>query len=132
MTTDKTVKLNNVSIFWSKHNRVDDYSGKYQMDVVVNDAQAERLGELGVSIKNKGDDRGNFITVKSKFPIPVVDTNGNDLSEESIGNGTKAVLTILAKPWKFAGKQGVSTYPKFVQITDLVAYAGGSSVDEEL
>ena len=128
-----TLKLNDVTLFWSKHSKLDELSGKYQVELAkLNPAQVARLKELGISLKNKGDDRGDFVKVASKFPIAMLDSDGNDLSETAIGNGSKAAVYCYADPYSVGSNKGVAMRISRVYVQDLVGYSAPSSVDEEL
>lgn len=127
-----TLKLNDVTLFWSKHSKLDELSGKYQVELAkLNDKQVARLKELGIPLKNKGDDRGDFIKVASKFPITMFDSDGNDLSETAIGNGSTASVYCYADPYKVGTNSGVAMRINRVYVQDLIGYSDGA-VDEEL
>ena len=76
--------------YWSKLNKKDEYSDKYQMDIGnLSEETKELLKENGVKVKNKEDDRGDFITARSKFSVPVMDSDKKTFNAETlIGNGS--------------------------------------------
>ncbi len=122
--------------YWSKLNKKDEYSDKYQMDIGnLSEETKELLKENGVKVKNKEDDRGDFITARSKFSVPVMDSNKKTFNAETlIGNGS-SVKTRVAfnKSHPMVDKYGTSLYLNKVQVVDLVKYGNeDSDFDEEL
>jgi hypothetical protein len=110
--------------FWAQLDQINSYSGKYQVDVSNLSAPAvEALQERGIAVKNKGDDRGFFITCKSKFPIEAADTTGETLQGVQLGNGSGVTAVISSYEWTSPqGKKGVSPNLKKLVVTDLVIY----------
>jgi hypothetical protein len=110
--------------FWAQLDQINSYSGKYQVDVSNLSAPAvEALQERGIAVKNKGDDRGFFITCKSKFPIEAAGTTGETLQGVKIGNGSGVTAVISSYEWTSPqGKKGVSPNLKKLVVTDLVIY----------
>ena len=110
--------------FWAQLQQVNQYSNKYQVDVSnLSKPAIEALQELGITVKNKGDDRGFFITCKSKFPIEAADKSGEDISGIKVGNGSGITAVISPYSWTSPqGKKGVSPNLKKLVVTDLVVY----------
>jgi ATP phosphoribosyltransferase len=72
-------------------------SGKYQVDVSKLSSKAvEVLSSMGIAVRNKGDDRGNYVTVKSNNPIKPVFSATDEVYSSLIGNGSKAKVRQLA------------------------------------
>ena len=128
--SDNVVKLK-ATVFWSFHQRVNEMSGKYMMDLGnLSDAAVEALEAIGVEVRDS-EDKGKFITCKSSKPIRVYDTDGDEINEE-IGNGSKAKAIIGVYDWKYKNKSGKSPSIKKIVITDLVEYSGGSvNIDDD-
>ncbi len=93
----------------------------------------------GLTIKNKGDDRGDFVTIKRKVkrkdgnenaaPI-VVDAQKRPLGiDVLIGNGSIVNVLYSTYDWEFKGRKGTSADLKSVQVTDLVPYESGPQED---
>ena len=121
--------------YWAQLDQINQYSGKYQVDVSNLSANAvEALQERGISVKNKGDDRGFFITCKSKFPIEAADTTGESLQGVKIGNGSGITAVISSYEWTSPqGRKGVSPNLKKLVITDLKIYEkGGEDTNVDL
>lgn len=128
-------KFTDVTLYWANLSERNSMSGKYQVDIGnLSDAQVEKLEDLGVNVRNKGNDADNFITAKSaNYEIKAYDTNGNEIKGVMIGNGTKATILFDTYSWKNpAGKKGVSVSLKKLVITDLVAYDANEALEEEV
>jgi hypothetical protein len=124
------VKFNDVTLYWAFLTEKNDLSDKYQVDLCnLNDAQVEKLEDLGLVVRNKGDDRGNFLTAKSsKYPITPYTTSGDEIHEK-VANGSKASVLFDTYEWNFKNKTGVSMGIKKLIVTDLIAYE--AEVSEE-
>jgi hypothetical protein len=120
------------TIYWPFMSRVNDMSGKYQVDLAqLSDKAVEALEMAGLSVANKGDDRGNYITVKSTYPIEP-DFKGDKVDAGLIGNGTKATVAVGSYDWEFRGKKGRSPSIKKMLITEVVTYADGETEEFDL
>ena len=63
------------TLYWAQTNQVNDLSGKYQVNLgQLSEKAVEALTANGIDVKNKGDEQGYFITVKSANPIKVLKT----------------------------------------------------------
>lgn len=120
-------------IYWGFFDRKNDMSGKYQVDLCnLSPKAVAALEELGLKVRNKGDEKGDFITVKSNNPIhlnfkPDVDPVDPDM----VGNGTKANVSLSYYDWNFNGKKGRSPSLKKLLVTELNVFEGkgGESFD---
>lgn len=120
------VKMSNVTLFWAFVARQNEMSGKYQVDISqLTQKQVEGLSAMGVSVANKGDDRGFYVTCKSEYPIDVYDTEGSVVRGDTVGNGSKANIVVTPYEWTFKGKKGVSLGINKVVITELNEYSSG-------
>lgn len=127
-------KFVDVTLYWPFLYERNNLSNKFQVDISgLSDAQVEKLEDLGLTVRNKGDERDNFLTAKSsKFEIKPYDKNGTELKGVTIGNGSKATILFDTFSWKNpAGKSGVSMSIKKLIVTDLVEYAKESDAEEE-
>jgi hypothetical protein len=118
----------NCELYWGFFDRTNEMSGKYQVDICnLSDKAVEALEELGLQVRNKGDEKGNFITVKSSNPIKVFfDRDIDEASPDMVGNGSKAKAAISFYDWSFRGKKGRSPSLKKLVVTDLQVYEGGN------
>ena len=102
------------------------------MDVADLDKKAlDSIKKDGLSIKNKGDERGDFITIKRKVrrkdgslnrAPDLVDGQKRTMTNTLIGNGSKVNVHYTTYEWEFKGRQGVSADLRAVQVTELVPY----------
>ena len=110
-------------LHWPFLSRKNEMSNKFQVDVgQLSEAAVNALGMMGLSVKNKGDERGSFITCGSQFAIPAYNTDGQEIDGEVVGNGTKAKVAVGFFDWNFKGKEGRSPAIRRLVVTDLVKY----------
>tara|TARA_R110000822_G_scaffold1244_8_gene5580 strand:+ start:1824 stop:2324 length:501 start_codon:yes stop_codon:yes gene_type:complete len=104
----------------------------WSLDLVLTPETLAIVQAEGLNVKNKGDDRGDFVSLKrkvlkkdgSKKDAPsVTDSklntwNGNTL----IGNGSEVNVKIQCFDYTYAGKSGRSADLVAVQVVNLVEY----------
>ena len=123
----KPVKIKGTA-FWASTKKVNQMSGKYQIDVSeLSEAAVKALEGMGITALHK-DAQGFYITCKSNHEIFVVDEDGDRVTDD-IGNGSKVVCLIAPYEWKFKNKKGVSPSLKKLVITELVKYESKGTVD---
>ena len=111
-------------IYWGFFDRTNEYSNKYQVDLCKLSPKAvAALEELGINVRNKGDDRGDFITVKSNNPIHV-DFKADPVDVGMLGNGSKANAALSYYDWDYRGKKGRSPSLKKLLVTEVEVYEG--------
>ena len=110
-----------------------DSDGVWTIDVGnLDDLNKKKAQKDGLTVKNKGDEKEDFVTIKRKVRNAkgslnrqpnVVDANKRLITETMIGNGSK--VNVLYEPfeWNFGGKTGVSADLRAVQVTELVPYS---------
>jgi hypothetical protein len=131
-------KLKDVTIYWANLYDRNKMSNKFQVDLsCLSDSDVEALEDMGVAVRNKGNEQENFVTAKSaKYEIRPYDTKGTELKDVKIGNGSKADVLVSTYEWKSpAGKKGVSVSIKKLIITDLLEYVpdmAGEAEEEEV
>ena len=111
-----------------------DSDGTWSIDVGNLDADNKALAEKdGLTIKNKGDDRGDFVSIKRNVKRKdgnlnsapeVLDAQKRTMMNTLIGNGSKVNVLYTTYEWKYKGSAGVSADLKKVQVIDLVPYQG--------
>ena len=129
----KPVKVR-AEVQWCFHNKPNEMSGKYQLDLCnLSDAAVKAIETLGLDVRKREDkpETGFFITAKSSQPIRVYDTKGTDLSNVSIGNGSKAVVVLSSYEWKWKNKAGRSATIKKLVIEELHAYEAEGNEDDD-
>lgn len=119
---------------WCNLTKVNDMSGKYQLDICNLSEQAiNALKEVGAQVRQRDDkpEKGYFITAKSNYEIPATDSNGTEI-KEPVGNGSKGHVVIQPYAWSFRGKSGIGLGASKVVVTSLVHYEDGSeTIDSE-
>ena len=117
-----------------------DSDGVWSIDVGNLDKKNADIAKAdGLSIKNKNDDRGDFVTVKRKVrrkdgnmnkPPEVVDAGKRNMSGTLIGNGSEVNVLYTTYEWEFKGRSGVSADLRAVQVTNLVPYNTDADAEE--
>lgn len=104
----------------------------WSIQVEVNDDNRSIIEEAGLSVANKGDDRGDFVTIKRKVlkkdgtqrQAPIVkDSQNNNWDGKLIANGSTVNVKALPFDWSYAGKSGVSADLAAVQVVDFIEYS---------
>tara|TARA_R100000008_G_scaffold63740_1_gene40905 strand:+ start:1300 stop:1785 length:486 start_codon:yes stop_codon:yes gene_type:complete len=117
-----------------------DSDGVWSIDVGNLDKKNIEIAKAdGLSIKNKGDDRGDFVTVKRKVrrkdgsmnkAPEVVDAQKRNMIGTLIGNGSEVNVLYTTYEWEFKGRSGISADLRAVQVTNLVPYNVDADADE--
>ncbi len=134
MAAQKETAIISGKAFWTKLNRKDEYSDKYQLDVGdLSEKSKEVLTSHGVKLKNKNDDRGEFITARTQYLVPVIDSDKKVIDSDTlIGNGSSVRVKVdFNKTHPFVEKYGTSMYLKKVQVTELVEYGKDDFDDDD-
>ena len=134
MAAQKETAIISGKAFWTKLNRKDEYSDKYQLDVGdLSEKSKEVLTSHGVKLKNKNDDRGEFITARTQYIVPVMDSDKKVIDKDTlIGNGSSVRVKVdFNKTHPFVEKYGTSMYLKKVQVTELVEYGKDDFDDDD-
>jgi hypothetical protein len=106
--------------------------GIWSIDVCNLDARNKKIAKAdGLNVKNKGDERGDFIHFLRKaklkdgsFNTPpiIIDSQKNVLSETNIGNGSLVNVAYSKYEYEFLKYKGVAADLLSVQVLDLVPY----------
>ena len=116
--------------FWAQTDKINDMSGKYQVNIgKLSDRAVEALEANGIDVKNKGDDQGNFITVKSANPIKIQDSDGLPLVA-NVGNGSTGRAVIGFYDWTYKSKSGRSPSLNRMIVDDLIEYGDAAAIDD--
>ena len=119
--------------YWAKLSTPDQMSEKYQMDVCnLSDITIASLKKHGVKPKNRDDERGEFITARSKFDVPVINSDKEGMNGTLIGNGSDVKVKIsFNKDHQMVSQYGTSMYLNKVMVTNLVDYQKDTDFDTE-
>lgn len=112
------------------------YEPVYSVDVCLDEDTKSLVESLGLTVQNKGDDRGDFVKIKRKVykrdgserPSPIVkDSQNNNWDGSLIGNGSMVNVKFATYEWEYNKKKGVASDLMALQVVDLVEY--GDSKD---
>ena len=131
------------SAYWASivsPNTTFDSDGVWSIDVGNLDKKNIEVAKNdGLEIKNKGDDRGDFVTVKRKVrrkdggmnkAPEVKDAQKRTMINTLIGNGSEVNVLYSTYEWEFKGRSGVSADLRAIQVTNLVPYNTDADADE--
>ena len=91
----------------------------------------ETIKKDGLTVKNKGDDRGDFVTVKRRVrrkdgslnrAPDLVHGQKRTMTQTLIGNGSEVNVHYTTYEWEFKGRAGVSADLRAVQVVNLIPY----------
>ena len=109
-----------------------DSDGVWTVDVANLDKKnLDMVKKDGLTVKNKGDDRGDFVTVKRKVrrkdgslnrAPDLVDGQKRTMTNTLIGNGSKVNVHYTTYEGEFKGRAGVSADLRAVQVVELIPY----------
>ena len=123
------------TVYWANLSSKNAMSGKYQFDLGnLSSAAVNALEERGMKPRNKGDEKEDFITIKSKHPIRAFNTSGDEIGC-LVGNGSTAAVVVGYYNWNnpTTSKPGRSPSCQKLVITDLNEYTEeGGGVDFDL
>ena len=103
----------------------------WSIQVEVDDNNRAVIEGANLPINNKGDDRGDFVTIKRKVlradgsqrAAPFIkDSQINTWNGKLIANGSTVNVKAVPYDWNYAGKSGVSADLSAVQVVDFIEY----------
>mgnify|MGYP003628324920 FL=1 len=108
-----------------------DSDGVYSIDVSL-DAKNKKIAETdGLTIKNKGDDRGDFVSIKRNVrrkngdfntKPTLMDSQKRNMKDTLIGNGSEVSVLYSTYQWEFKGRSGTNADLRAIQVTNLIPY----------
>ena len=110
----------------------------WQIDLALDSKAKKEAIDLGLTVKNKSDDRGDFVTIKRKVknksgnensPPMLKDSEKRDIRGTLVGNGSDVNVLFKVYDWEYAGKKGKGSDLQAVQVTNLVEYSEGEDFD---
>ena len=109
-----------------------DSDGVWSVDICnLDEKSLATVKNDGLILKNKGDERGDFVTIKRKVmrkdgterKAPIVkDSQNNMWDDKLIANGSLVNVKAIPYEWNYAGKSGVSADLAAVQVVDFIEY----------
>jgi hypothetical protein len=121
-----TEKVLRGQAYWACIRKPNDMSGKLQMDIGNLDKASQALcSSHDIPLKDKGDDRGKFITLKGnpEYLPRVTDSQNNQIPEPvSLGNGSKVKVPFKPYEWNFKGTTGWSVGLNSIMVVEMVHF----------
>jgi hypothetical protein len=146
MSNQPTTNIN-CKLYWPKLTVTDD-SGKYSVDLAgLSDSAVAWFEDSGIKVNNKGDDRGNYITCRSKNKMRAFNIDRSEISLKGrtplssdddpesgsiVANGSTATCLVGYYDWEYKGKKGRSPSLKRMVISDLIEYAPEMNLEDAL
>jgi hypothetical protein len=124
------------TVMWCNHNKVNEMSSKYQLELTnLSDNAVKALEGIGLEVRKREDkpEKGFYITCKSVRQMDkIFDKTGASLIDVAIGNGSTGTAVVGTYDWSFKNKKGLSASLIKMTIDNLVAYdAEDTPVTEE-
>jgi stalled ribosome alternative rescue factor ArfA len=124
------------TVMWCNHNKVNEMSEKYQLELTnLSDNAVKALEDIGLEVRKREDkpEKGFYITCKSVRQMDkIFDKTGASLIDVAIGNGSTGTAVVGTYEWAFKNKKGLSASLIKMTIDNLVAYdAEDTPVTEE-
>ncbi len=118
-----------------------DSDGVWSIDVCNLDKKnLDIVKKDGLTVKNKGDDRGDFVTVKRKVrnqksgelnrAPTVVDAQKRTMMNTAVGNGSVVNVKYNPFDWDFGGRKGIGANLNAVQVIDLIPYSSDNDGED--
>lgn len=133
-------------LFWPNLTHKNELAGKYTVDLaLLSDEAVTALEDMGVNVNNKGDDRGYYITCKSKNKYRAFNPDGSELlikgrtpTDEDddpemgvvVANGSEAKCLVTYYDWEYMKKKGRSPSLRRMVISNVVEYAPDFDLEE--
>ena len=114
-------------LFWTRdmnnfNTKFNPDNTKYQCTIGnISDADAKKLESLGIKIKQK-DTQGKFIVGKSVYVFKPVDTKGQPVEIDGLGNGTKVTAEVSSYEHRMSPVHGMAPSIKKLTVTEIVTY----------
>tara|TARA_R110000751_G_scaffold46569_1_gene104666 strand:- start:1938 stop:2396 length:459 start_codon:yes stop_codon:yes gene_type:complete len=110
----------------------------WSIDLAIDSDNRKKAIDSGLAVKNKDDERGDFITFKRKVtsksgntnnPPSLKDSQKRDIKGTLVGNGSDVNVLYKTYEWSYAGKSGIGADLQAVQVINLVEYLEGEDFD---
>ena len=124
------------TVMWCNHNKVNEMSSKYQLELTnLSENAVKALEGIGLEVRKREDkpEKGFYITCKSVRQMDkIFDKTGASLIDVAIGNGSTGTAVVGTYDWSFKNKKGLSASLIKMTLDNLVAYdAEDTPVTEE-
>lgn len=109
------------------------FDPQWQIDVTLDADNKAIVESAGLKVKNKGDDRGDFVSLKRKVTRAsgesnqaptLIDRQNRPMTPVLIGNGSDVNVKFKAFEYNNSFGKGISADLQSVQVVNLVEYEG--------
>ena len=115
------------------------YEPCWTIDVTLDEENYKKVIADGVPVKNKSDERGNFVTIKRKvdgkngpkLAPELVDAQRQPMFNTLIGNGSDVNVLYRPYDWNHEKRSGRSADLQKVQVVNLIVYEPKDSQEPE-
>jgi|TARA_R110000822_G_scaffold95839_4_gene218692 hypothetical protein len=115
------------------------YEPCWTIDVTLDEENYKKVIADGVPVKNKSDERGNFVTIKRKLDgkhgpntaPELVDAQRQPMFNTLIGNGSDVNVLYRPYDWNHEKRSGRSADLQKVQVVNLIVYEPKDSQEPE-
>jgi len=110
----------------------------WKINIQVDDNNRSVIEAAKLPIRNRGDDQGDFVTIKRNVirkngeqnrPPVVMDSQNNLWDGKLVANGSTVSVKAVPFDWDYGGKSGVSADLQKVQIVDFIEYNDGGDFE---
>lgn len=121
--------------YWANVFTMNKLSNKFQVNIGnLDEKSKDILKKVGLTLKDKGDEMGEYLIAKSMYVPRVVDSKNRRISPDThIGNGSK--INVKIKPYHYkspnTGATGVGAGLQAIQVIELVEYENKMFDDTE-
>ena len=140
MDQPRNYRINGVELNWARLDTPVNPFGTPQWELQIATTDSNVADEMRANHLNVKERDGKFVVaLKRKAtksdgsamdPVRVVDSALNAMDNvRSIGNGSTGNVIVWQYPYEAPGRSGVASSLTAVQVTNLVEYTGGSSVE---
>ena len=133
----RSVSVISGTAFWASvvaPNTTFDSDGVWSIDICNLDEESLAVVQAdGLEVKNKKDERGDFVTVKRKVrnqktgelnrAPDLLDAQKRTIMNTDVGPGSTVNVRYRAYDWDYSGRKGTSGYLLGVQVMNLVPLA---------
>tara|TARA_R100001510_G_scaffold38753_1_gene35126 strand:+ start:484 stop:969 length:486 start_codon:yes stop_codon:yes gene_type:complete len=134
MKGDSNMSVIQGKAYWASlinPNTTFDSDGTWSIDVSLDEKNKKIAEADGLTIKNKNDDRGDFVSIKrnvrrkngdyNKSPT-LMDSQKRAMKDTLIGNGSEVSVLYSTYNWEYKGRSGTNADLRAVQVTNLIPY----------
>tara|TARA_R110000765_G_scaffold216623_2_gene321229 strand:- start:305 stop:754 length:450 start_codon:yes stop_codon:yes gene_type:complete len=114
------------------------FEPKWQIDITLDAAAKAKVEADGLTIRNKGDDRGDFVSLKRNVTRAsgqenqqptLKDRSNRTMDNVMIGNGSDVNVKYRPYDTNWKGKAGKNADLQEIQVVNLISYGDSEDFD---